>query len=915
MQKDKKDDLFNYDKQNEEYFINKIHRILTCPNKSASYFRYLFNFSCTIYKRLFFENRPPRANRKRKAVPLRNKDFIKLDGTPTNNSKIKGKICTILATYSMDGTIPPKVIHALEEYGKVSDYIILVGDYKLKNRAEYNKVRKYVNCAYHIRHHQYDVGSWSRAIKYLVSTKKLDEFEYLILVNDSVYGPIFPLSDLYSRMDSKNTDFWGMSINYDPNKHIQSFFYAFRKKVFEDGLFQNIFNTVPATLTWDTAINQYELTITPTLSEKFTYCAVVEELSNSIRPAISGNSNPTIWPLDFIQAGAPFIKVKAMNGKFKEELHQSELDVLSYLKAKSPKTYSDVLEDAPYLKSKNYDASKTSCNPESLSMLFEGIDIVSFDIFDTLLIRPFVKPTDLFEYISVKYSAPEFSTLRIQAENNARAKKSSKEVTLDEIYAEIDPKFKNLKDIEFETELKLIKPQPISKSYYNEAVATSKKIICVSDTYFTHTQIKKLLDKCGYCQIDKIYLSSEYEDHKGKTLFKAVIDDLKISPEKILHVGDNRISDFEQPIKFGLHAVLLNKLTDIFFKKRDANKPFIEFYEKKNNLRGSVWISMISRNRAMLPKSTSFWFDLGYCLGGPFVIGYMNYIVKTVEENPVDKLFFASRDGYILKKIFDKYFSKNLHVDSEYVYLSRNVGLISTLDYEDEPRYLKQLLGYASKEIENLQVYTNHAINEETYATRLQDLQKWSKKYKDSFTNHLLNRAGNSERIAVVDLTSTRMSAYHYAKLILGEKIKFAIVSASFESPLNSPHHIYLTRVLAASEVYETGFLEELITAPEPPIRYLDNSENPIYGKSDNNIENTKEILSGISKFTEDYMEDFTEDNIFADMNDQMWVLREYLNTITITKQRFLKGLNHSPEMDGSTDSINFGAESTTTEE
>ncbi len=29
-------------------------------------------------------------------------------------------------------------------------------------------------------------------------------------------------------------------------------------------------------------------------------------------------------------------------------------------------------------------------------------DVISFDIFDTLLLRPFIKPTDLFLYIETK---------------------------------------------------------------------------------------------------------------------------------------------------------------------------------------------------------------------------------------------------------------------------------------------------------------------------------------------------------------------------------------------------------------------------------------------------------------------------------------------------------------------------------
>lgn len=70
-------------------------------------------------------------------------------------------------------------------------------------------------------------------------------------------------------------------------------------------------------------------------------------------------------------------------------------------------------------------------------------DIVSLDIFDTLIIRPFYTPTDLFYLIENKIQKKlssidiyPFHDLRIMAEENARKKCFSEEVTLDNIYEE-----------------------------------------------------------------------------------------------------------------------------------------------------------------------------------------------------------------------------------------------------------------------------------------------------------------------------------------------------------------------------------------------------------------------------------------------------------------------------------------------
>ncbi|GAA8357863.1 hypothetical protein KH0195_23590 [Helicobacter pylori] len=44
-------------------------------------------------------------------------------------------------------------------------------------------------------------------------------------------------------------------------------------------------------------------------------------------------------------------------------------------------------------------------------------DVISFDIFDTLLLRPFIKPTDLFLYIETKYNIIRFSSSKNPGRN------------------------------------------------------------------------------------------------------------------------------------------------------------------------------------------------------------------------------------------------------------------------------------------------------------------------------------------------------------------------------------------------------------------------------------------------------------------------------------------------------------------
>jgi FMN phosphatase YigB (HAD superfamily) len=181
--------------------------------------------------------------------------------------------------------------------------------------------------------------------------------------------------------------------------------------------------------------------------------------------------------------------------------------------------------------------------------LIENSKVVSFDVFDTLLIRPYVVPTDLFKHMELHYDADGFYDARIKAESVARKLNKEKEdVTLDEIYKCISPEFKYLKNKELLFEKQMLMKHPKNYDIYRAAVNMNKKIIVTSDMYLPSDFLKDVLKKNGYDHIDAVYVSGEYNKAKWSgNLFKQVIKDLKINPEEVLHIGDNKQADIEVP--------------------------------------------------------------------------------------------------------------------------------------------------------------------------------------------------------------------------------------------------------------------------------------------------------------------------------------------------------------------------------
>ena len=88
---------------------------------------------------------------------------------------------------------------------------------------------------------------------------------------------------------------------------------------------------------------------------------------------------------------------------------------------------------------------------EEMKRMLNEATHVSFDAFDTMLLRPYVRPTDLFRHMELYFKADGFSKMRIEAERKARAR-YHREITLDEIYDELDDSLQHLKDEEIEME-------------------------------------------------------------------------------------------------------------------------------------------------------------------------------------------------------------------------------------------------------------------------------------------------------------------------------------------------------------------------------------------------------------------------------------------------------------------------------
>lgn len=147
-----------------------------------------------------------------------------------NNRKNTNRLF-LIAGYSAQNKVDASLVYMVRKLSEFGD-IVLVMDSSTP-KSELDKLSPYVIYAAAERHHEYDFGSYKRAYIYAKEAGILGNYEFLYLINDSVYGPVISMNDTFKIIEEYGTDAFGLVLNpHKERPHIQSWFIGMRKSVF-----------------------------------------------------------------------------------------------------------------------------------------------------------------------------------------------------------------------------------------------------------------------------------------------------------------------------------------------------------------------------------------------------------------------------------------------------------------------------------------------------------------------------------------------------------------------------------------------------------------------------------------------------------------------------------------------------------
>lgn len=305
----------------------------------------------------------------------------------------------------------------------------------------------------------------------------------------------------------------------------------------------------------------------------------------------------------------------------------------------------------------------------NLTDTIKKYDIISFDLYDTLIYRCVSSPDDIFSLVEEKYNTiydsnlTGFKNSRIIAEAIARRKCQREDISIDMIYSELPYSLEEkerLCQLEENIEVENCVANIPMIELFQYCKSIKKKVIIITDMYLPKSCISKILEKFDL-EVDGIFISGEIGlTKRDGTLYEYVMNELKISADKVVHFGDNYNGDIVNAQKKGIQSI-----------ERIS-------YPEKNYYMGidsSVGLginqsnTLISNYYKML-KDINSTQVIGYSIIGPVMYEFCKWVHKLYIEKKIDTICFMAREGYLIKKCYELLYPND---EISYIRINKNV--------------------------------------------------------------------------------------------------------------------------------------------------------------------------------------------------------------------------------------------------
>lgn len=180
----------------------------------------------------------------------------------------------IFVFYDKAGVLDSYAAYLLSAFSPLCQEIIIAVNGKI-GQESLKRLESYSGHVLIRTNSGFDAGAYKDIFQAYGTWIQEKDFDEVILLNDTFYGPLYPLQEVLERFDEKTADFWGITrhpqgVWPDGKKfpeHIQSYFLAVKKRMLYSKVFWKFWKDMRYPADIREAIDEFEIKFTTCFTE------------------------------------------------------------------------------------------------------------------------------------------------------------------------------------------------------------------------------------------------------------------------------------------------------------------------------------------------------------------------------------------------------------------------------------------------------------------------------------------------------------------------------------------------------------------------------------------------------------------------------------------------------------------------
>lgn len=555
---------------------------------------------------------------------------------------------------------------------------------------------------------------------------------------------------------------------------------------------------------------------------------------------------------------------KMIAGKIKEDCIKNGIDLLDV-------RGSNLCEE----KKEAYDfVSVSGITRDELTKRIYEKEVISIDLFDTLVMRHTLFITDLFELVDLRLrqkgiEIADFARKRLGCEKELSV---SHTPTLKEIYTklaaennvqEISPD--DLVTLEWEIDCEQLVPRQEMCDLMREIQGAV--IYIVTDMYYSKKQIERILQNTGIDFYTELLVSCEYGTGKQQGLFEILKE--KLNGKSCLHIGDDRTADIESAKRHGLEACQVYSGIDLF----EAVGYFGIWDDMKtlsDRLKAGMFVAKLFNSPFQFETQDrkigiTRARDIGFLLAAPMIADFTLWFRQQVRKFDLQNIWFCARDGYLIQRLYERLTGD---FTSIYFLISRTAAIRAGIRDEDDIRYVEGM-NFSGSLREQMQERFGIQLNDEqegsirnkTLSDYTDEILDWTKEYKKNYLQYIARLSVDNGSVALFDFVAKGTSQMFLGHIVPNHLKGLYFLQLEKENMEDKGLDIvsfYDAEDLKNSAIYEDYYIiETILTSDMPSLAAFDERGQAVYAKETRTVDEircVREIQEGIADYFATYL-------------------------------------------------------------